>query len=186
MGFEAKAKSEKESLRTRYRHERHERFIDHSYAHLLRTPEFISATTIASYFSYGDEPSTKALNEGLLKEGKRVLIPRINGDFIEWVEWDGSSEKIKVGKKLSEPIGEVFTDSTSIDLIIVPALRVDRSGYRLGQGGGYYDRALPLLRAWRIGLIHPDEISGSDLPREAHDIPLNAAATHDLILRFKG
>ena len=73
----------------------------------------------------------------------------------------------------------------AIDLIVVPALRIDRSGYRLGQGGGYYDRALPKLRAWSIGLIHADEISSEDLPREEWDIPLNVAATPDLVIRFK-
>jgi 5-formyltetrahydrofolate cyclo-ligase len=55
----------------------------------------------------------------------------------------------------------------------------------LGQGGGFYDRALTKLSAWSIGLIHPDEISSEDLPRENFDIPLNAAATPDLLLRFK-
>ena len=77
-----------------------------------------------------------------------------------------------------------FTDLSSIDLIIVPALRIDRSGYRLGQGGGFYDRALADIHAFSIGLIHPDEISSEDLPREPWDIPLNAAATPDLVLRF--
>ena len=40
------------------------------------------------------------------------------------------------------------------------------------------------FRAWSIGLIHPDEISSVDLPREEFDMPLNAAATPDLILRL--
>jgi len=175
----------KNQLRTRYRHERHERYVPHTFTHLLTTPEFTSATTIASYLSYGDEPNTKELNDGLLKAGKRLLLPRINGDLIDWVLWSGNDSDLKLNKKISEPVGEVFTDIQSIDLIVVPALRIDRSGYRLGQGGGFYDRALPHLRGWKIGLIHPDEISGSDLPREAHDIALNAAATPDLILRFK-
>lgn len=186
MGIEANVNSEKEKLRTRYRFERHERFIEHNYLHLLTLPEMISAETVASYFSYGDEPSTHELNQAILKTGKKLLLPRVNGERIEWVYWNGSHESIKQGKKLSEPLGDAISDPTCIDLIIVPALRIDRSGFRLGQGGGYYDRALAKLQVWSIGLIHPDEISGSDLPREAHDIPLKAAATHDLILRFKG
>ena len=72
-----------------------------------------------------------------------------------------------------------------IELIVVPALRIDRAGYRLGQGGGFYDRTLSQLKAWSVGLIHPDEISSEDLPREDFDIPLNSAATPDLLLRFK-
>ena len=176
----------KNQLRTRYRHERHERYVPHTFTHLLATPEFISASTIASYYSYGDEPNTKELNEGLLKAGKILLLPRINGDQLEWVSWSGNDSDLKQNKKISEPVGEVFTEIQNINLIVVPALRIDRNGYRLGQGGGFYDRALPYLQAWKIGLIHPDEISGSDLPREPHGVALNAAATPDLILRFKG
>jgi 5-formyltetrahydrofolate cyclo-ligase len=54
----------------------------------------------------------------------------------------------------------------------------------LGQGGGFYDRALTKLSAWSIGLIHPDEISSVNLPREEFDMPLNAPATPDLMLRI--
>lgn len=175
----------KSQLRTRYRHERHERYMPHTFSFLIASPEFSAAQTIASYISYGDEPSTKELNAGLIKTGKKLLLPRINGDSLDWILWSGDENALKQNKKITEPIGEPFTDLNSIDLIVVPALRIDRSGYRLGQGGGYYDRVLPQLRAWKIGLIHPDEISGSELPREHHDVALNAAATPDLILRFK-
>jgi 5-formyltetrahydrofolate cyclo-ligase len=84
-----------------------------------------------------------------------------------------------------EPIGEADKRTDLIDVVITPALQIDAQGFRLGQGGGYYDRALPNLHAWSIGLIHADEISSEDLPREEWDIPLNAAATPDLVIRFK-
>ena len=177
-------KSEKDLLRTRYRHERHERYLPHSFAYLINTPELAKAQVIASYISYGDEPSTQELNMEILKEGKTLLLPRINGILLEWVKWSGDPDQLIARKKIKEPSGAIFVDTSAIDVIVVPALRVDRSGYRLGQGGGYYDRALGGLNAWRIGLIHPDEISGEDLPREDHDLPLHAAATPDLILRF--
>ena len=176
---------EKVALRTRYRRERKERYLDHSFEHLATSQEFEAAKVIASYFSYGDEPATSELNSAIIKSGKVLLLPRINEDELEWVQWDGNENSLKVHKKISEPVGVSFQDLDSIDLIVVPALRIDRSGYRLGQGGGYYDRALPQLRAWSIGLIHADEISSEDLPREEWDIPLNAAATPDLVIRFK-
>ena len=68
---------------------------------------------------------------------------------------------------------------------MVPALRMDSDGYRLGQGGGFYDRFLPKVQAWKIGLLHDGELSSQKLPREPHDIPLDAAATPDLVVRFK-
>lgn len=184
------AASEKSELRTRYRiqrREQSERYLDHSFSYLATSPEFSKANTIASYISYGDEPDTQELNQALLQSGKNLYLPRVNGESLEWVHWSGASDQLlpsKLSKKLLEPIGSILTDLSLIEVIIVPSLRIDRSGYRLGQGGGFYDRALPKLSAWSIGLIHPDEISSAELPHEEFDIPLNAAATADRILRF--
>jgi 5-formyltetrahydrofolate cyclo-ligase len=100
------------------------------------------------------------------------------------VKWNGKDSSLTKKKKIEEPLGDAISDLSVIDLIVVPALRIDRKGYRLGQGGGYYDRALINISAFSIGLIHPDEISSEDLPREEWDISLNAAATPDLVLRF--
>jgi len=177
-------RDEKSSLRTRYRYERHERFIEHSFEYLANSPEISEASVIASYMSYADEPRTDELNTALVAAGKTLLLPRISGLSLEWVEWNGTQENLKVSKKIREPIGPAISDLAIIEIVVVPALRIDRRGYRLGQGGGFYDRALPQLQAWSIGLIHPDEISSEDLPTEEWDQPLDAAATCDLILRF--
>ena len=182
------ASSKKSDLRNRYRFERRERYLDHSFAYLATSLEFQKATHIASYISYGDEPSTSDLNAALLKNGKSLYLPRIIGKDLQWVQWQGDQSQLlpsKLSKNILEPSGPAISDHSVIELIVVPALRIDRSGYRLGQGGGFYDRALSQVKAWSVGLIHPDEISSEDLPREDFDIPLNAAATPDLLLRFK-
>ena len=176
---------EKASLRTRYRHERNERYIEHSFEYLSTIPEIEMVSVIASYISYGDEPDTTHLNQALIAAGKTLLLPRINGDQLDWVQWNGAESSLQLNKKIYEPIGEAITECDAVQVVIVPALRIDRNGYRLGQGGGYYDRALPQLGAWSIGLIHPDEISSEDLPREEWDQPLDAAATPDMVLRFR-
>ena len=175
---------EKAALRTRYRQERNERYIEHSFEYLANIPEIMLASTIASYISYGDEPDTSALNKSLIALGKRLLLPRIAGENLEWVGWNGDEQKLQAKKKIKEPVGQPITECEPVDVVIVPALRIDRRGYRLGQGGGYYDRALPALGAWSIGLIHPDEISSTDLPREEWDQRLDAAATPDIVIRF--
>ena len=175
---------EKVALRNRYRRERKERYLDHSFQYLAQAQEFEVAKVIASYFSYGDEPETSELNTAIIASGKVLLLPRINGDELEWVQWDGKENSLNVHKKISEPIGEAFQDLQAIDLIVVPALRIDRSGYRLGQGGGYYDRALSQLAAWKVALIFPEEFSSDLLPREEHDIPVNAFATDEKIVRI--
>jgi 5-formyltetrahydrofolate cyclo-ligase len=169
------AKNEvKNRLRTQLRRQREERYAEHNLLHLLDIPEIKSATTIASYFSIGTEPDTSALNLAIIASGKTLLLPRINGQLLDWVQWDGSESTIATNGKFSEPIGNPITSLEEIDLVLVPALAIDPDGYRLGQGGGYYDRALPQMRAWKHGVVYPYERMEHDLPREPWDVPVNS------------
>ena len=164
----------KESLRRRLRAQREERYVEHNLLHLLDIPEVSKATVIASYYSYGTEPSTHALNAAIIAARKTLLLPRINGEEIDWVEWNGSAETLEPHGKFHQPTGEVFAHLDSIDLVLVPALAIDPDGYRLGQGGGFYDRALPQLRAWKHGVVYAYEKMEHDLPREKWDIPMDS------------
>jgi 5-formyltetrahydrofolate cyclo-ligase len=176
----------KSSLRERARRERSQKFIPCNFNVILRAPEILSASTIASYISYEFEPSTVEINEAFLRDGKKVVLPRIKGDQLEWVYWDGNPDNLEKRKKIFEPIGPALTNLSEIDVVVVPALRIDQSGYRLGQGGGFYDRALPLLTAWKIGLVYAGELNSEKLPHETHDIALDAAASPSIVVRFKG
>jgi len=175
---------QKAGLRDRARRERSQKFISSNFNVILKAPEIESATTIASYVSYEFEPSTVEVNEAFLRSGKVVLLPRINGDQLDWVKWDGDPANLLTKKKISEPIGEALSDLSQIQAVVVPALRIDQSGFRLGQGGGYYDRALVNLKAWKIGLVYAGELSSEVLPHEPHDVPLDAAATPSILVRF--
>lgn len=166
----------KTQLRKELRWQRKEQFIDDSWLHILDCKEFNDVTHIASYISYGFEPQTRDINSRLREEGRVVLVPRLLPDNdLEWVVWDGESE----------PTGDAFTEINRIGVAIVPALRVDREGNRLGQGGGSYDRALPRLHAWKIALVHHGELTSEEVPHESHDQKMSAAATPGLVLRFK-
>ena len=101
------------------------------------------------------------------------------------MQWNGEQNQLKITKKLTEPTGPAVTDISDVGAIVVPALRIDQDGYRMGQGGGFYDRALPYMPGWKIGLVHAGELTSQTLPRETHDIPLDAAATPSLVVRFK-
>jgi 5-formyltetrahydrofolate cyclo-ligase len=176
--------NQKAILRDRARRERSQKFISSNFNVILKAPEIESATTIASYISYEFEPSTIEINEAFLRSGKVLLLPRINGEQLEWVKWDGDPANLLTKKKISEPVGPALTDLSQIQAIVVPALRIDQSGFRLGQGGGYYDRALAHLSAWKIGLVYAGELSSEVLPYEPHDVPLDAAATPSIVVRF--
>lgn len=144
----------------------------------------MGAKCVTSYISTDDEPSTTELNRELLARGVTLLLPRVSGKALQWVEWNGDKSKLKETKKLFEPIGPERSDISDIDVVIVPGLHLDQEGYRLGQGGGFYDRALPTMPGWKVGLVHSGEITGDPLPREDHDFKLDAAATPNLIIRF--
>ena len=187
-GIDVNFQNEKSDLRKRYRRERSEYAVNTPYSYLIDSQEISSARVIASYISYGDEPNTLELNQAILTAGKKLLLPRmieVNSEpGLEWVAWNGETHNLKERGKILEPIGPAGIDHNQIEVVIVPALRVDRDGYRLGQGGGFYDRALAHLAAWSIALIFPEEISGQPLPREDHDIPVNAYATYDMVVRL--
>jgi 5-formyltetrahydrofolate cyclo-ligase len=164
----------KQGLRRRLRAQREERYVEHNLLHLLDIPEISQARVIASYYSYGTEPNTFAFNRAVIAKGKTLLLPRINGENIEWVEWNGTTDTLQENGKFTEPTGSVFTKLDSIDLVLVPALAIDPDGYRLGQGGGFYDRALPLLRAHKHGVVYSYERMEHDLPRDPWDVPMES------------
>jgi 5-formyltetrahydrofolate cyclo-ligase len=175
----------KSKLRDFYRKERKSRFISDSWLHILNTVEFkeLKSNNIGSYLSYDVEPSTIDINEQILASGANLFLPRmLKNNDLEWVAWNGQENQLKKIGKFFEPIGEAV--DVELDVIIVPALHVDRSGNRLGQGGGSYDRALARTSAWKIALVHPGEITSEPLPTAPFDQKVNAAATPTMLVRF--
>ena len=179
----------KHTLRTQLRRERELTFVSQSWLHIVQAREIQSAQIIASYASYGFEPQTVDINQALIREGKILLLPRTlhdkdHGKDMEWVAWDGREESLQRNGRLSEPIGAAFAELSMIDAVIVPALNIDREGNRVGQGGGFYDRVLPRLTAWKVGLVGAAELTNEQLPVESHDQKVDAAATPEILLRF--
>jgi len=131
--------------------------------------------TIACYISFGSEPSTNLfLKHCQLEDRIELYVPRVNGDDLEWVEF--SAEQIKHPLGMSEPIGEA-TALTEVDLMVMPALAIDREGNRLGRGRGYFDRALQSISPKKtIALVHDDELL-TRVPRESHDARVDAVCT---------
>ena len=125
------------------------------------------ATRIASYVPMATEPGIDPRPGWLLP----VLLP--DGD-LDWAAFDGSL----TADRLQEPTGPRLgvTALASCDLVLVPALLVDRRGNRLGKGKGCYDRALARATGLTVALLHDGELV-QELPAEPHDVPVRAAAT---------
>ncbi len=141
------------------------------YLYLLDVPEVQQAKVITSYYPMPGEPNLISLNDALVASGKTVLLPRIVNKKMEFAKYEG--ELIQNGK-FHEPAGNIFLGE--IQLCLVPATAIDKTGVRLGQGGGYYDQFLVGTPAFRIGIIHDREFV-KKLPREWFDQTVEAIAT---------
>jgi len=130
------------------------------------------ATRVAAYVGVGSEPPTAEL----LAELPEVLLPvlRPDGDL----DWALGHEVRPGARGLLEPTGPRLGVAAiaACDVVLVPALAVDRRGIRLGRGGGSYDRVLPRATGLTVALVYDEELVDL-LPHEPHDIAVAAAAT---------
>jgi 5-formyltetrahydrofolate cyclo-ligase len=148
--------------------------------HVLEMPEVSAAGTIAAYYSIGTEPDTHGLIFGLWKRGSYVVLPvlRPDGD-LDWASYEGPDSLAPGPRGLLEPTEPARGPATvaRADVVLVPALAVDARGYRLGRGGGSYDRALARVSGQvpTIALLYDDELLPA-VPTEAHDQRVRLAA----------
>ena len=122
---------------------------------LLELPAFQEAKTLATYLSFDHEVSTAGLIQAALQFGKRVCVPRTYPHGrMEFVEYDPDIlEKTRFGLLEPNEKGK-FVDKSEIDLIHVPGLVFQSKGYRIGYGGGYYDRYLADFAGKTVSTIY--------------------------------
>jgi 5-formyltetrahydrofolate cyclo-ligase len=147
---------------------------------LLSLPEAQMAGTIAAYVSVDTEPDTRGLVYALWKRGGYVLLPLLLADYdLDWASYEGPGSLTAGPRGLLQPTEPPrgVNAVASADLVIVPALAVDRAGRRLGRGGGSYDRALARVgpAVPTVALIYDDELV-DQVPAGAHDQPVSMAA----------
>ena len=121
---------------------------------LLELPAFQEAKTLATYLSFDHEVSTAGLIEAALQLGKRVCVPRTYPQQMEFVEYDPDIlEKTRFGLLEPNEKGKLV-DQSEIDLIHVPGVVFQSKGYRIGYGGGYYDRYLADFTGKTVSTIY--------------------------------
>jgi 5-formyltetrahydrofolate cyclo-ligase len=149
--------------------------------HLLATPEVRRAATVAAYVAMGQEPGTGPLVDRVRGAGRHVLLPvLLPGNDLDWARYTGPDDLVPARLGLLEPPGaRLGVDAiATADVVLVPALAVDRTGLRLGRGGGSYDRALARVPVGTFvcALLFEDELLEA-VPAAPHDRRVTAVAT---------
>jgi 5-formyltetrahydrofolate cyclo-ligase len=137
--------------------------------------------TVCAYWPVAFEPGSRELLDGLVRRGSRVLLPVVDSlGPLQWAEYTGAGSLQRGPLGLLEPTGPLLGCAAiaAAVLVLVPALAVDRTGVRLGRGGGHYDRTLPLASPGTplVAIVRDDEMLAA-LPVQPHDIPVTAALT---------
>lgn len=126
------------------------------------------------YYSFGSEPDTKKLIARLISLNKRVFLPRVEGGEMVPVEYTGEQNLTRSPLGVSEPEGQAYPGDT--DVIIVPLLAVNGRGYRVGYGGGYYDKFLKNSSAVKAGIGYEFQLT-DDFTEDEWDEPLDIFIT---------
>ena len=144
---------------------------------LKKNSSFINAENIACYFPIGSEVNTHNIMLDVLEQGKRLLLPKIIDDNIEFYIVS-NLEKLEKGRfEIMEP-KDSCERTKKIDCVLIPTVGVSKSGVRLGYGHGYYDRFLSSTDAMKISLTYSKQIVKS-IPSDSHDIKIDWIVTED-------
>ena len=146
---------------------------------------FTRARRVVFYAAAGGEVETLPLIERWIEEGRKVILPRVEGDVMTLVEMDGLDDLGPGYRGLVEPRPGAGRKVPwkEVEVALVPGLAFDLQGNRLGRGGGHYDRALPRLgpKALKIGLAFDFQVV-ERLPAEARDIPVHLVVTETRVI----
>ncbi|RKQ18863.1 5-formyltetrahydrofolate cyclo-ligase [Oceanobacillus bengalensis] len=149
--------------------------------HYLTTSEsWNQSETIGITVSHGFEWNTKAIIEAGWKHGKIICVPKCfpKEKKMVFYKLEHFDQLEVVYYNLLEPKPEetMEIEKQEMDLLIVPGVVFDKEGYRIGFGGGYYDRFLTDFQNITVSLLHSiQRLEG--LPVEAHDLAVNYLIT---------
>ena len=143
------------------------------------------ARVVCAYLPVGTEPGSEAMVARLLELCDEVLLPVAHIDSsggqlpLQWGRYaPGTLVAARFGLREPPPPWLPADEVRRASVILVPALAVDRSGVRLGRGGGFYDRSLALCgpQTRLVAVVRDDEVL-DELPSEPHDIRMTHVLT---------
>lgn len=158
-------------------------------ARLFSLPEVGLAKVIMFFVSFGSEIATRPMVLRALAEGKRVAAPRADRAariLLPYAVSDLQSDLRPGAYGILEPnSNRPLVPLDEIEVVIVPGVAWDEEGFRVGYGGGYYDRFLPRVDgAVRIGLGFELQVRPT-VPRAGKDLPVDMLVTEQAVRRFR-
>ena len=156
-------------------------------ARLARVPALREASPVAGYRAVRGEVDIDAALALLAKRGATVTVPRVIGEHLEFVPWSPDQPVAAGSFGIPEPLGGEAIPLGAHEAVLAPLVAFDAAGNRLGQGGGFYDRALAACgdrRPLVIGVAHSFQQVDA-VPRGAWDVPLDAVVTQDETIEFR-
>ena len=135
------------------------------------------AKVIMGFSSIRNEVNLGPLLQKLQRQGRTILLPRVEGNIMQAVEFRPGEDMGRGSFGIREPLGEPFAVD-KIDVVIVPGLVFDANGYRLGYGKGYYDRFLPRLneQCFKCGICYEFQVVENIYPHPG-DVPVHWIVT---------
>lgn len=145
---------------------------------VLQDAAFQQAKTVFCYCATAEELDTRPILEQALADGKRLCLPRTRGKgMMDACEITDLAQLKPAAYGILEPDASCAAiEPAQIDLCIVPCLAADTQGFRLGYGGGYYDRFLPRTAAMRM-LLCADARVLEQIPKEPFDVSCDLMIT---------
>lgn len=152
---------------------------------LIQSKEYDRANQILFYMATKNEINLSAAIERAWSDRKKVLLPRVKGQTIECIPFEPNDELQTGSFGILEPINEPNVNPREIDLVLVPGIAFDVKGYRIGYGGGYYDRFFSQYnQLQRVGILEHGQLVPTVYP-EPHDQPLHLLITSKQIIKSK-
>ena len=151
---------------------------------LLSLPDVASISTAMVFASFGTEVDTVPIVEGLLDRGVRVALPRVERTELLPIAYLLGDPLVEAAFGMPEPSGDAAVPPPEIDLAVTPGLAFDRSGYRVGYGGGFYDRFFAAGRPdlVKVGVCFAVQLVDA-VPHGAFDVAVDAIVTELEVIR---